>query len=130
MHRANLQLMQKLQAAIEQKLVRSCHDLSEGGLAVAAAEMAFSGGLGIDISLPDIVCEGQVHDIARLFAESAGRFLVEIDPENQEAFETLLSDQASSRIGTVTDTGRLVIDQYIDIPVAELKQAWQGTFNW
>ena len=92
--------------------------------------MAFAGGLGIDLSLKDIVCEGQVHDIARLFAESAGRFLVEIDPSNKETFEALFSNQACSCIGTVTDTGSLVIDQYIDIPVAELKQAWQGTFNW
>ncbi len=35
-------------------LVRACHDLSEGGLAVAAAEMAFAGGLGAKISLADV----------------------------------------------------------------------------
>ena len=43
-----------LHKAIYTGLVRACHDLSEGGLAVAAAEMAFAGGLGARISLADV----------------------------------------------------------------------------
>src|SRR5262249_19682221 len=47
-----LHIFARLHAAIEGGLVRSVHDLSEGGLAVAAAEMAFAGGVGADLTAP------------------------------------------------------------------------------
>jgi len=57
-------------SAISQGLVRACHDLSEGGLAVAAAEMCFAGGIGADVtSLRD-----ELSDDAKLFSESPSRF--------------------------------------------------------
>ena len=43
-----------LHKAIHAGFVRACHDLSEGGLAIAAAEMAFAGGLGAKISLTEV----------------------------------------------------------------------------
>ncbi len=46
--------------AISNGLVRACHDLSEGGLAVAAAEMAFAGGLGARLSLENLPCAGGI----------------------------------------------------------------------
>ncbi|MGH2618164.1 MAG: phosphoribosylformylglycinamidine synthase subunit PurL, partial [Thermomicrobiales bacterium] len=57
--------------AIRKGLVQSCHDLSEGGLAVAAAEMAIAGGLGMELDLRDMaVSDAGLGDAARLFAES------------------------------------------------------------
>ena len=80
--------MQAVQTAIEAGCVRACHDLSEGGLAVAAAEMAFAGGLGMELDLSAVGRrgEGDATEAAMLFGESAGRFLVEVAPDQYDAF--------------------------------------------
>ena len=69
--------------AIDFGMVKSCHDLSEGGLAVAAAEMAFASGLGLEINLQMV----PVKDVARndfvLFSESNSRFLIEVAQRGQ-----------------------------------------------
>jgi len=131
----NLKVMQAIQTAIEAGAVRSCHDLSEGGLAVAAAEMAFSGGLGVEIDLAAVpTTDNAVGDQARLFAESAGRFLVEVAPDNYDAFMRIIKDCPFGEVGKVTDTGRVVIKGQsgpaIDMPAANAKAAWQKTFDW
>ena len=126
-----------LHQAIAAGLVRACHDLSEGGLAVAAAEMAFAGGLGARISLARIpnavkvdpqaaarlreqtrgmLCE-DVHLLAGrpdaaavlLFSESNTRFLCEVPREKAAAFETAMAGIPHGRIGEVADIGRLEI---------------------
>ncbi|MFP4052515.1 MAG: phosphoribosylformylglycinamidine synthase subunit PurL [Phycisphaerae bacterium] len=143
---SNRRTMKALSRAIEARLVRSCHDLSEGGLAVAAAEMAFSGGVGMEIDMHNVPLVGDLTDgsgedhagviglVAKLFGESAGRFLVEVRQENVEAFEKAMDRLAIGRIGTVTDSDRLVIktreSTVVDLPNAEAKAAWQGTFRW
>jgi phosphoribosylformylglycinamidine synthase len=132
---ANLKVMRAVQAAIEAGAVRSCHDLSEGGLAVAAAEMAFSGGLGVEIDLAAMpTTDNSVGDQARLFAESSGRFLVEVAPDKYDAFLRIVKDSPVGEVGKVTDTGRVVIKgqagHVIDLPAAEAKAAWQKTFDW
>lgn len=134
---ANLKIMQALQKAIAKKLVRTCHDLSEGGLAVAAAESAFAGGLGVEISLEKVpVAKGFPEGgkpaacVAKLFGEAAGRFLVEVEPKNKDAFEKTLAGVPAAVIGKVTDTNRVVIDKFIDVKNNDAKTAWQGTFDW
>ncbi|MCK5114358.1 MAG: phosphoribosylformylglycinamidine synthase, partial [Phycisphaerae bacterium] len=128
---ANLATMQRVQKAIEGGLVRSCHDLSEGGLTVAAAEMGFAGGLGIEIGLANVPASGKdVSDVAKLFGESAGRFLIEVTPENQAAFAVAMGDTACGKIGKVTDTQRIVIDGFIDTAITDCKAAWTKTFDW
>ena len=131
---ANRRLMLTLQQAIEDGAVRSCHDLSEGGLAVAAAEMAFSGGLGIELDVEAMASDPSANEQALLLAEDAGRFLVEITPENYDAFLRITKDLPVGQIGRVTDTGRIVIkgvqSTLIDIPIEDAKAAWQGTFDW
>ena len=129
--------MEAVQKAIEAGLVRACHDLSEGGLAVAAAEMAFAGGLGVALDLTEVpaaaggtACSQAVFDPAKLFAENAGRFLVEVAPENIEAFVAAIGDVPCGRVGEVTDTGQIVIEGLIDVSAADAKAAWQGTFDW
>ncbi len=123
-------VMQAVQKAIAAGLVRACHDLSEGGLAVVATEMAFAGGLGVDLDISST----DVPSVAKLFAENAGRFLVEVTPENSEAFMEIIKDIPSGEIGKVTDTGMVVIrentETIVDVSIADAKQAWQGTFDW
>ena len=71
--------MRALYRTIQDGLVRSCHDCSEGGMAVALAEMCIGGQLGADIS---IAGESNL-----LFSESLSRFIVEVEPGNAESFE-------------------------------------------
>ena len=133
----NLRVMKALQAAIQAGLVRSCHDLSEGGLAVAAAEMAFAGMLGIDINiaaLPVPMHEPGPSPAALLFGESAGRFLVEVAPDKYDAFLRIVKDCPFGELGRVTATDRITIKApgnktYIDVPLKEARSAWQGTFK-
>jgi len=110
----NLQTYKALHAAIKGGFVRSCHDLSEGGLAVAAAEMAFAGGIGVTLN-GDLTA-------ADLFAESNGRFVVEVEPANAAAFSITVK---STLIGTTTTSNRLEAGSMLDVRLLELKAAWQ-----
>src|SRR5437868_10958047 len=85
-------------AAIRGGLVRACHDLSEGGLAVAVAEMAFAGGVGADLTALGAT-DGDLPDAVRLFSESPTRFVVEVRPEQAAAFEACLADVPHARLG-------------------------------
>jgi len=131
---ASRKAMQAVQAAIQAALVRSCHDLSEGGLAIAATEMAFAGGLGVRIDLAAVPTDGQISEAATLFAEYAGRFLVEVAQADCERFEQICDGCPVGRIGSVTDTGRVVITSagrvLVDLEIAQAKAAWKGTFDW
>ena len=131
---ANHATMLALQKAIEARLVRSCHDLSEGGLAVAAAETAFGGGFGLELDLAAVPGAKGVPPVALLFGEDAGRFLVEVTPDNYDAFLRIVKDRPAGELGRVTDSGRIVINSdgrsLIDLPIADAKAAWQKTFDW
>lgn len=126
--------MRALGAAIRAGLVVACHDLSEGGLAVAAAEMALAGLLGLAIDLASAPHAPQVEDaFALLFSESASRFLVEVTPSQQRAFEQFLREQQVEHLallGSVTAVERLCVrfhqQTLIDLPVAMLQAAWTG----
>ncbi len=119
--------------AIASRLLRSCHDLSEGGLAAAAAEMAFAGGLGAKISLANVPHEGTLSAESLMFSESNTRFLCEVAKENAAAFEEAMFGLAHACIGEVTDSGRLEIvanQPLINVDLAALKEAWQKPLRW
>jgi phosphoribosylformylglycinamidine synthase len=130
------QTFANLHRAIHGGLVMACHDLSEGGLAVAAAEMAFSGGLGAKLSLgsaPHASDAGETNVL--LFSESNSRFLCEVHPDTAADFETLLGDLPHARIGQVVDTGTLeIVDRNnatcVKADLAALKEAWQKPLRW
>jgi len=127
-----------MHAAIHAGLVRACHDLSEGGLAVAVAEMAFAGGLGAKISLADVPFEADGDRSDRpaevlLFSESNTRFLCEVRAENANAFEAALADVPHARIGEVTEAETLEIfaeTPLVQADIATLKEAWQKPLRW
>lgn len=124
--------------AIKSGLVRACHDLSEGGLAVAAAEMAFAGGLGLKLDLAKVATDagyqGDEDTLIKLFSESNTRFLIEVAPENCDAFESGLKGATLSRIGSVTEDDQLVVESggqlLLSTPVGQLKEAWQSPLRW
>jgi phosphoribosylformylglycinamidine synthase len=87
-----------LHGAIQRGLVRAAHDCSEGGLAVALAEMAQAGELGVALDRPFSAVD--------LFSESNGRIVVEVAPEQAAAFEAALRGLPCARIGvTVAEPG-------------------------
>jgi phosphoribosylformylglycinamidine synthase len=116
-------------AAIKSGLIRSCHDISEGGLAAAVAEMAFAGGFGVEIDVTSVEVDSKNPDLTRLFAESNSRFVVEVTPENQAAFESAMLGITISLLGNVTESDNVTINRghenLISEPVAKLKSAWQ-----
>jgi phosphoribosylformylglycinamidine synthase len=122
-------------AAICGGLVRACHDLSEGGLAVAAAEMAFAGGLGARVELESIPNEGLDSDSAtRLFSESNSRFLCEVPADRAGEFEKALGGVPIARIGEVTRDGKLMIASagkwVINADIKMLQEAWEAPLRW
>jgi len=122
--------------AIQAGLVHACHDLSEGGLAVAAAEMAFAGGLGARIELGRVPCQEGADDPAvLLFSESNSRFLCEVRADASERFADQLADVPHARVGQVVDRGKLEIVSAADEPLitndlTALKTAWQKPLDW
>lgn len=122
--------------SIDAKLVRACHDLSEGGLAAAAAEMTLAGQLGADLDLRGLQEQADLADPAvALFSESNTRFLVEIEPANQQAFETLFKGLPLVQLGTVSSGETLTITSGAGKPLVSqtwkaLKKAWQSGMDW
>jgi phosphoribosylformylglycinamidine synthase len=108
----------RLHRAIGEGLVQSCHDLSEGGLAVALAEMCIAGRLGIEVTaLP-------VSDLTTaLFSESQARFVVEVAPRDLERLAALMGDEAHL-LGVVTEDDELVLPGVRPLDVSELADAF------
>jgi phosphoribosylformylglycinamidine synthase len=108
----------RIHRAIGEGLVRACHDVSEGGLAVALAEMCIAGRLGITVTAHPHA------DIATaLFAESLGRHVVEVRPRDLDRFREVVGDDALV-IGTVTEDDDLVLPGMRPLPVTELADAF------
>jgi len=118
------ELYRALHRAMQAGLVRACHDLSEGGLAVTAAEMCLAGRLGAALTLDTD------DPLSALFSESNGRLLVEVRPADQAAFEALMVHLQARRVGVVTGAARLNIGtrerNLISLTVEEILNAWQG----
>ena len=117
-----------LHQAIRRGLVRSCHDLSEGGLAVAVAEMAFAGGVGADVT--ELGGTAGLSDVAKLFGESATRFVLEVMPDNVAGVTELFGDLPLTDIGVTVAEPRLRVagadgEWLVWAKLADLKEAWQ-----
>ena len=126
----------RIAAAINQGLIVSCHDCSEGGLAVAMAEMAFAGGLGIEADLRGLP---KSSDCSRtdmqLFSESNSRYIVEVEPENYDGFAKLMLNLPFGQIGKITEEKKLTIkaeggETVIELDLDSMKQAWQKPLDW
>jgi phosphoribosylformylglycinamidine synthase len=122
---------QALHSAIQNSLVRACHDLSEGGLAVAAAEMCIAGQVGLALDLAALPRAGDVEaDAEALFSETGARFLVEVAQDDTAAFEQLMAGRPCARIGQVMGVPTLTVyglqgAAVIECAVDALRHAWQ-----
>jgi phosphoribosylformylglycinamidine synthase subunit PurSL len=125
---------ESVHSAIRSGLLRSCHDLSEGGLAVALAEMCFAGNLGAEIDLAQALSSSGLSTTELLFSESNSRFLVEVPASRESEFVKALQGVELARLGTVT-AGQTCLVRNGDIPVlsrawSELFNAWHGPLDW
>jgi phosphoribosylformylglycinamidine synthase len=122
---------ERLAAAIEQRLIASCHDCSDGGLGAALAESAFAGGFGMDLDLTGLGVEDAV---VALFSESQSRLVVTIRPEKVAEFEEVMGESAVYRLGVVTESpvfkAACPRDCRVESPIDELKEAWQAPLRW
>lgn len=123
----------RISQAARKGLLLSAHNLSEGGLAVAAAEMAFSGEVGVQLDL-EAIPQGReaLEEPALLFTESPSRLLVETTPALEREFLKLMKGTALCRVGTTLANpvlrvmgldGRIVLEEGLHL----LKQSWQKT---
>jgi phosphoribosylformylglycinamidine synthase len=112
-----------LYTAISGRMVQACHDLSEGGLGVAVAEMAMAGRLGLSLELKG------TEVLRNLFGETGGCLVVEVKPEDQAAFETILTGYPSNRIGRVQEQPVLTVNFnqkiILELSVASMLRAWK-----
>ncbi len=128
-------LMAALNRAMKKGLVKSCHDCSEGGIGVAAVEMAFAGGIGMKINLNRVpVSDGVIKNDILLFSESNSRFLVEIASDDQKAFESMMQGNVFANIGSLIDTDDFIVvglngHEVINDKIIHFKESWQKTLR-
>jgi len=123
-----LALYRKLYEAIKHGWIRSAHDLSEGGLAVALAEFGFPCGAGLEIDLNAV---GDLAPQTLLFAESNSRILLEIAPEYSAEVATLFAGLPFAFVGESTDAHQNLIvkygeDELINEAFSTLKEIWKN----
>jgi phosphoribosylformylglycinamidine synthase len=124
-----------LTKAIDEGVVRACHDLSEGGLAVTAAEMAFSSNYGLELHLNRVPRTGDMsrNDLV-LFSESNSRFLVEVRREHKDLFEEFMKDCVCANVGTIISTPILEVyglneEKLIATELIALRERWQNALR-
>jgi len=124
-----------LTKAINSGYVKACHDLSEGGLGVAAAEMAFSGNVGLDIWLDKVAGSSDLRrDDYILFSESNSRFLVEVSESEKERFEEIMKGTVCSLIGRTKKERNLSVyglkgSIVVEVELKRMMDAWKKTLG-
>jgi len=129
----SMDLYRALEEAISVGIISSCHGVYRGGLAVALAQTAFAGGLGMDIDLRKVAASGIKKNYQVLYSESPSRFVVTVAPEHKEKFEALMKDKFSLMGCTIENKelivkgldGKVIVKGDID----ELKEAYKNTFK-
>ncbi|MFN9462708.1 MAG: phosphoribosylformylglycinamidine synthase subunit PurL, partial [Planctomycetota bacterium] len=125
---------QGVHRAIQSKQVASCHDLSEGGLAVALSEMAFAGELGLDVDLSTYRASNFVDASVALFSESNSRLLIEVPESQCKTFESLMSGLPVERIGSVTESPKVRVtcdsQVLIDVDWDQLRDVWRSPLDF
>ena len=114
--------MDRLLKAMDEKLVLSCHDCSDGGLAVSVAEMCISGGVGaeLDLSAIDLPCVQK-----KLYSESNSRWIAEVDGKDVTRFSEIMGDDAVP-IGITKGDCLKIKDNGTVVPLEEMRKAWNS----
>jgi phosphoribosylformylglycinamidine synthase len=128
-------IMKGIYKAIGKGLIESCHDASEGGLAVAVSEMSFSSGYGVNINIDYIKTADTMSAAEILFSESNGRFIVEVEPKNENRFKEIFKGLSVSEVGCVSDNEFVTFESQKEKvkfkeKLINLLNAWKHTINW
>jgi phosphoribosylformylglycinamidine synthase len=120
--------------AVKKGLLASCHGIYRGGLAVHLGLVAMGGELGMTVDLNRVPSVDVDRDDTLLFSESAGRFIVTVAPDHQEAFESLFAGLPAACVGQVVETPNLKITGIhgkclANLAVERMKAAWKGPFG-
>jgi phosphoribosylformylglycinamidine synthase len=110
-----------VRALVTAREVRGVHDVSDGGLAVALAEMAVAGGCGVDV-----VLGSELEPALAWFSETASRVVVAVDPATADALveRARAADVPAQRLGTAGGE-RLVAAGAFDVSLADATHAWR-----
>ena len=126
----NLSTYRALAKSIRAGLIRTAHDCSEGGLAVALAEMCIGGRMGASI---DIDGTGSGDVWGRLWGESLGRFVVAVPPHHENDFLSAMKGHPMTVLGTVEASQPLIVNDadepLIQLDVQAMASLWKGTLD-
>lgn len=119
--------------ALDEGLALSCHDPSEGGLAVALAEMAFAGDTGAAVDLGLVPGAEGLHPLQVLFGESPSRFVLEVSPSDLERLTAVLGDVPHAVIGETVAEHQLRLkrgdEQLLASDLERLRRAFTSTHD-
>jgi len=123
-----------LHKAIQEGLVSSAHAVTRGGLAVHLAVTAMGGELGMDINLGSVPAVHGLPDTKILYSESAGRFVLTVNPANRDAFERIFEGLKIGCVGYVTESPIFRVQDgegatMIEEDVFQLKESWKKPFG-
>ena len=119
-YKNELALWELVIEANKKHLLECAKDASSGGVAIALAKMVATSGLGCDVTM-------SVEDERDVFAESMSRAIIEVKPENCEAFESMLGDLACEKIGNIGGNTIKVND--ISMSIEQLQDNYYNTFK-
>jgi phosphoribosylformylglycinamidine synthase len=129
-----LKLYQALAQAIQEELVASAHGIYRGGLGSHLALVAMGGCQGMQIDLRAMPTNEVARNDSLLFSESAGRFIVTLDPGHKSRFEALFNELPCVCIGSVTEQPLIKIngisgERIFSRKISDLKKAWKAPFG-
>ncbi|MGC8927270.1 MAG: phosphoribosylformylglycinamidine synthase subunit PurL [Myxococcota bacterium] len=130
----NREIFFRLHNLMKMRLIRSCHDISDGGLAVAVAESSFAGCLGAEVDIDNVPRTLDMREDFILFSETPGRFIISIEQKDREEFERLIKGIPYALIGEVNDSERLIIKRgkkiLLDEDIKRLKDSFIKTLDF
>jgi len=122
---------------IEHGLIASAHDCSDGGMLVAAAEMAFAGRIGLDINLAGVQTREPLTETEMCFAETPSRYLIEVAADKVDGVIRTLRDMnvPFGQVGTFAKHDRLTVrspkaGQLLDVSLDDLRATWKKPLDW
>jgi phosphoribosylformylglycinamidine synthase len=123
-----------LHEAVKKRLIASAHAVSRGGLGVHLALVAMAGEMGMELDLASVPGGDTLPDSKILYSETAGRFIVTVDPAKKESFERHFSGINIGCVGKTTDSALFRVKarsgaSIIEERVHELKEWWKKPFG-
>lgn len=130
----NLAMYRALTGAMQNELVASAHDCSDGGLAVAISECCFGSDSGARVDVSPIMYDcDQIEPWGAMFGESLGRILVSVKPENSQKFEDSMTGHACYFLGFVEEGDIISVENgdttLISTSMCSLRKAWKETLD-